>query len=198
MPVSSHVLHSCGHRVASPPMGLLTLALAVTLSLGACGGGGGSDDAVTPPDGGTGGGGGGATPSALTALEGDWLQQGCVKVGAQSFKKTLRARITGPATIDYYEGVLTFAGSDCAGASQQAGPSKVGVVSFARSEANAALAAHWGELRTVTGTRFGAIWALPSAQRLCLLGDEIPSIQPTLSAVAASVATVPAGNCFTR
>ena len=78
------------------------------------------------------------------------------------------------------------------------GPTKLGVVTFARSEANQALAAHWGELRTVTGTRFGAIWTLRPTNLLCLLGDGIPTSQPSLSSVASSLATIPADNCFTR
>lgn len=168
------------------------LIAATTLALAACGGGGGDND---PPDGGSGGSG----PSvSLGALEGDWVQKGCVKAGAQSFKRTLRARTTGPATIDYFEGVLTFNGNDCAGAAQAAGPSKTGTVTVARSAANQALAAHWGELRTVIGTRSGAIWTLQQGNLLCLLGDEIPTIQPTLAAVASSVATIPADNCFIR
>jgi hypothetical protein len=136
--------------------------------------------------------------TAISVLEGDWVQKGCVTVGAQSFKKTLRARTTGQSTLDYSEGVLIFAGNGCAGASQRVGPSKLGVVRFARSDASLALSARWGELHTVMGTHAGAIWALPSAHRLCLLGDEIPSSLPSLSAVAASVANLPADNCFVR
>lgn len=174
------------------------LAALAALALGACGGGGDDSD---PPNGGSGGSGGsgGTGPSvSISALEGDWVQKGCAKAGAQSFKRTARARITGQTTIDYFEGVLTFQGNDCAGAYQAVGPTKTGTVTFARSESNPALAAHWGELRTVIGTRAGAIWTLQPNHLLCLLGDEIPSIQPTLGAVASSVATVPADNCFTR
>lgn len=171
--------------------GVLLIAVAA-LSLAACGGGDGDNE---PPDAGS----GRTGPSvSIRALEGDWLQKGCVKAGAQSFKKTLRARISGQTTIEYYEGALTFAGNECAGASQPAGPTKPGDVTFARSQANQALAAHWGELRTINGTRFGAIWTLQLPHLLCLLGDEIPTNQPTLAAVAASVATIPADNCFTR
>lgn len=174
------------------------LAAAALLMLAACGGGDGDD---APPGAGTGGPGnpGGTGPSvSINSLEGDWVQKGCVKAGAQSFKKLLRARIASNTTLDYFEGVLTFAGNDCAGASQLAGPSKLGTLTFARSEANATLTAHWGDFRTVTGTRFGAIWTLQPNNLLCLLGDEVPSNQPTLAAVAASVATVPADNCFAR
>lgn len=167
------------------------LVLSATVTLGACGGGGNDD----PPDDGT----GGTAPSAsVNALAGDWVQKGCVKTGSQSFKKTLRARITGANTLDYYEGVRTFGGNECAGASSVAGPSKLGAVSFDRSAANQTLAAHWGVFRTVIGTRFGAIWALKSSGQLCLLGDEIPTIQPSLSSVSASLGTVPADNCFVR
>ena len=187
------------HRAAVVPAALITLALGLTLPLGACSGRSGSNGDVALSDGGWGGGSAGMAPmTAISALEGDWVQKGCVTVGAQSFKKTLRARTTGQTTLDYSDGVLIFAGSGCAGASQQVGPSKLGVVRFARSDASPALAARWGELHTITGMRSGAIWALPSARQLCLLGDEIPSSRPSLSAVAVSVANLPADNCFVR
>jgi hypothetical protein len=167
------------------------LNVLTALALVACGGGGGDN----APDGGA----GGPTPSAsIEALAGDWVQKGCVKTGGQSFKKMLRARVTGANTLDYSEGVLSFGGNGCEGASVLAGPSRLGTVSFDRSEASGGLAAHWGVFRTVTGTRFGAIWTLRSPPLLCLLGDEIPTIQPSLSAVSASLATVPADNCFGR
>lgn len=170
-----------------PALALISSAL----TLSACGGGGDGG----PPDGGSGG---TRPPASVDALLGDWVQRGCVNTGAQSFKKFLRARSTGLATLDYYEGVLSFSGSGCTGASVLAGPSRLGTVTFARSEANQSLAAHWGEFLTVTGTRFGSIWTLRPANLLCLLGDDIPSNQPSLSAVSASLATVPADNCFSR
>lgn len=169
---------------------LLAISILSVLVLSACGGG--SDD---PPDDDS----GGDSPSlSIDALAGDWVQKGCVKAGNQSFKKVLRARITGQAALDYYEGVLSFSGTECKGASRLAGPSKLGSVSFEQSRANKDLAAHWGIFRTVTGTRFGAIWTLRPGNLLCLLGDEIPTNQPSLSAVSASLATVPRDNCFSR
>ena len=179
------ILPSLARRPAS------ALMISAAIALSGCGGGGGDD----PPDNGSGG---TPLPVSIDTLAGDWVQKGCVKAGAQSFKKTLRARITGPATLDYAEGVLVFNGNACAGAPQQSGPSRLGAVNFARSEANQGLAAHWGVLDTVTGTRFGAIWTLQPTPLLCLLGDEIPSIQPSLAAVSASLATLPEDNCFTQ
>lgn len=182
--------HTCRPSVA--------LVAAATLALSACGGGGGGPDSA-PPDGGSGGTPPPASvPASIEALAGDWVQKGCVNAGAESFKKILRANITGQATLDYHEGVLSFAGNGCTGASQQVGPSKLGTLAFTRSEANPNLAAHWGEFLTVTGTRFGAIWTLQSNTLLCLLGDERPTIQPSLAAVSASLGTVPADNCFVR
>jgi hypothetical protein len=165
------------------------LAAVATLALGACGGG---SDSTGPDDGSN----GPAPPPAVEALVGDWVQKGCVKTGAQSFRKVLRARRAGVMEIDYFEGVITYGGNECAGAGLLAGPSRLGTVRFTRSEANASLAAHWGEFRTVTGQRFGAIWTLRTGSLLCLLGDEIPTNQPTLAAVSASLATVPESNCF--
>ena len=162
----------------------LALITLTALTLAACGGGG-SDD---PPDGGS----GGPAPS-INALAGDWVQRGCARIGAQSFRKILRASLIDQTTIDYSEGVLTFNNTECAGPSQRAGPSWLGTVTYARSAVDQALAAHWGEFRTVTGTRFGAIWTLRPTHLLCLLGDEIPSNQPSLSSVSSSTrATRPA------
>ena len=184
--------------ISSGPARLLALTAitAATLSLSACGGGGDAE----PPAPGPGPGPGDALPlpAPIEALAGDWVQKGCVRAGAQSFKRLLRARVTTPTTIDYDEGVLTFNSNDCTGASQQAGPSRLGVVTFAKTEATQNLSAYWGEFRTVTGTRFGAIWTLRPGNLLCLLGDEIPSNQTSLASVSASLATVPADNCFSR
>lgn len=171
------------------PAATLTLLLAIALV--ACGGGGGGDDDSPGSSGET-------TSASINALAGDWVQKACVTTGGQSYKKMLRARVTGANTLDYYEGVITYGGSECAGGGRLTGPSKLGTLSFDRSEAGGGVAAHWGLYRTVIGTRSGAIWALRSPPLLCLLGDEIPSIQPTLSAVSASLATVPADNCFVR
>lgn len=168
---------------------------AAVLSLTACGGGGdggGSDD---PP---TGGNGGTLPAPSINTLAGDWVQRGCVRTGGQSFKRLLRATVIAPSKIDYFEGVLSYNNADCTGTPQQSGPTRLGTVAFARSEANQTLAAHWGEFLTVTNTRFGAIWAVRPTQQLCLLGDEIPTNQATLAAVATSLNTVPADNCFSR
>ncbi len=176
---------------------VLAAVATATLALSACGGGGDADPPIPMPSPIPGPGDALPAPS-IDALAGDWVQKGCVRAGAQSFKRLLRARVTTPATLDYDEGVLSFSSNDCTGTPQQAGPTRLGVVTFSRTEANTSLSAYWGTFQTVTGTRFGAIWTLRPANLLCLLGDEIPTNQPTLAAVAASLATVPADNCFAR
>ncbi|TNF56348.1 MAG: hypothetical protein EP308_04515 [Burkholderiales bacterium] len=169
---------------------VLALSSVAAVVVSACGGGSDGPSDVDP---------GGASPStSIHALAGDWVQVGCVSTGRQSFKKFLRARITGQAALDYHEGVLTFGGTECRGASVLAGPSRLGTVTVEQSRSNDELVAHWGVFRTVTGTRSGAIWTLRPGNLLCLLGDEIPTIQPSLSAVSASLATVPRDNCFSR
>jgi len=183
----------------SGPARRLALAAitATTLALTACGGGGG--DAEPPPPG-TGPNPGEVLPmpAQIEALAGDWVQRGCVRAGGQSFKRLLRARVTTPATIDYDEGVLSYGNNDCAGTPQQAGPTRLGVVSFAKTEASASLSAYWGTFQTVTGTRVGTIWTLRPGNLLCLVGDEMPTIQPTLADVANTLARIPTDNCFGR
>jgi hypothetical protein len=183
--------HPAPRRPTHRPSGLHTAWLtAAVLSLAACGGG---DDG--PQDN---SGSGASPPPSLQGLTGEWVQRGCVRTGPQSFKRLIRATLVPPRALDYAEGVLSFNSSDCTGTAQRAGPTLQGTLVFNRSEANASLVAHWGELTTVTGHRSGAIWTLQSNGLLCLLGDRVPSIQPTLGQVAASLATIPADNCFQR
>jgi hypothetical protein len=171
--------------------------ISATLILAACGGGEGGGDASTPPND-TPPPSGPAITTGVASVKGEWLQIGCVSVGTQSFKKTLRATETNPTSINYYEGVLSFTGSGCQGAGQQVGPSLLGAVVFARSEANSTIAANWGEFTTVTATKSAVIWAKKAEDTLCLLGDENPSIQPTLANVASSLAIIPNNNCFAK
>lgn len=184
---------------------LCTLAAlaAATLALGACGGGGdgGSGDAALPapaPAPAPSPGDALPLPAQIDALAGDWVQKGCVRTGGQSFKRLLRARVTSPTTIDYDEGVLSFSGNECAGTPTQAGPTRLGVVTFAKSEATPSLSAYWGTFQTVSGTRVGTIWTLRPANLLCLVGDEMPTIQPTLADVANTLTRIPTDNCFSR
>lgn len=94
--------------------------------------------------------GGTGSSASIDVLAGDWVQKSCIDAGVQSLKKVLRARITAQNTLDYFKEMLTFNGNGCTGASRQAGSSKLGTVTFARSDANQNLAAHWGGFRTVT------------------------------------------------
>jgi hypothetical protein len=172
----------------------LMAMMAATLGLAACGGGGsGEGDGAgnNPPI-------GSVITKGVASVKGEWLQIGCVAAGGQSFKKTLRATETTPTSIDYYEGVLSFTGTTCAGAGTQVGPSLLGNVVFSRSESNSTIAANWGEFTTITTTKSAVIWAKNGEATLCLLGDSTPSIQPTLANVASSLATNPNGNCFAK
>ncbi len=179
-----------------PAAALLTCLTLVGLS--ACGGGGGDDGGTdTPAD-------GGSRPASVQALTGDWTQKGCATAGNQSYKRFLRVTQipssgVAAAVIEIAEGVLSYSGAGCAGTAQQVGPTQIGSVNITRSEANALISAHWGEFIAITSQRSGSIWALRSSgTQLCWLGDEIPTIQPTLAAVSSTLSTVPESGCFTH
>jgi len=165
--------------------------------LAACGGSGGDDggDGGTPvpPNGG-----GTVLTAGVAGLVGDWLENGCVTTGGQSFRRVLRATQLTPTSIAYSEGVATYGNGRCEGVRTVVGPSRMGDVVFSRSESNVRVAANWGEFTTITNTRFAVIWAKKSEINLCLLGDQNPSILPTLDAVEASLKTLPDLGCFTR
>ena len=170
-------------------------SLLVVALLAACGGGGGDDDTgggTPPPMGGT------PLTVGVPGLVGDWLENGCVSAGAQSFKRLTRATEVTPTSIAYGSGVITYPNTTCAGAGSLVGPSNLGTVVFSRAESNAQVAASWGIFTTVTNTTSAVIWAKRSETVLCLLGDSTPSIQPTLAAVASSLSTLPESACFTR
>jgi hypothetical protein len=177
----------------------LSLALLTACVLAACGGGDGDDGAgggtPPPPDA---GGGGTVLVAGVPGLVGDWLENGCAATGFQSFKRLVRATQLSASSITYSEGVVTYGSTNCSGAGSTVGPSRLGDVVFSRSESNARVAANWGEFTTVTNTRFGAIWAKKSETVLCLLGDQRPSVLPTLANVEASLQTLPDLGCFTK
>lgn len=182
------------HRYNSLGAALLSACL-----LAACGGGDGGDNTgggTTPPP--SGGGGGTVLTAGVPGLVGDWLENGCAATGFQSFKRLVRAAQLTNTSITYSEGVITYNSSNCSGAGTQVGPSRLGEVVFSRSESNARVAANWGQFTTVTNTRSAAIWAKKSETVLCLLGDQTPSILPTLDAVEASLKTLPELGCFTK
>ncbi len=190
------MLHPHPFRTAARPAAALLISLSL-LGLSACGGGGDSSDSGTQPDGSS-----GTRPASVQALTGDWTQKGCMTAGSQSYKRFLRitqipSSGVAAAVIEISEGVLSYAGTACTGASQRVGPTQIGSVNITRSEANALIAAHWGEFLAITSQRSGSIWALRSdSTQLCWLGDEIPTIQPTLAAVSSTLSTVPESSCF--
>ncbi len=173
------------------------IAVAASLVLAACGGSsGGSDDGAA--------GGPGPAPAGpvLTAgvpgLVGDWLAIGCTAAGGQSFRNLVRATQVSGAAIRYATGVYRYAGTSCAGEGSLIGPSDIGSVTFTRAESDPTVAASWGLFAQITGMNSAVIWAKRRERVLCLLGDQTPSILPTLAAVAASLQTLPESACYDR
>lgn len=77
--------------------------------------------------------------------------------------------------------------------------SPMGSVTLSRVESNASIAAHWGSWRLITGSTSYLVLAKPSNDKLCLLGDQNPSILPTLERVAQSAAVQDQQNaCYVR
>jgi len=183
-------------RTASPAL----VCLYAVLTLTACGGGGSgggtadSDQAIIQPP---------SNPIWRPRFTGDWLENGCVSIGSQSFKRLLRATelpTTSNTSLTYAEGVITYPNTSCSNTGILAGPSTMGTVDFSRWDWTGAsnLAAYWGTFTTVTNTKSQVIWVRKGDNLLCLLGDQTPSILPDLNAVATSLKTLPDLGCFTR
>ena len=100
--------------------------------------------------------------------------------------------------VEYRSGTLIHGNATCQGAGS-ALVSPMGSVTLSRVESSASIAAHWGSWRLITGSTSYLVLAKPSNDKLCLLGDENPSILPTLERVAQSAAVQDHQNaCYVR
>lgn len=147
--------------------------------------------------------GGGDTGPVITAgiagLLGEWQQNTCVAAGGGQWARNyLRPVQVNGTTLSHVQGLRLFGNSQCSGAGTVLGGTSLGQVAFSRSESNASVAANWGTFRQITGLTSQAIWAKRGENTLCLLGDENPSILPTLARVAAALDTLPASACYSR
>ena len=174
-------------------------ALMLSVAITACGGGGGSGDDAAP----------GPAPAppppaapplnaGTAALAGDWVSTKlCVAIGGgRSAYQMVRIVQQSATAVALQSGTFIYTSTNCQGAGS-ALVSPVGTVNFSRIESDATVAAHWGAWRTITGTTSYVAWAKPNDNKLCLLGDENPSILPTLDSVAKGAAVLDQQNgCY--
>ena len=174
-------------------------ALFFSVALTACGGGGGSGDDAAP----------GPAPAppppaapplnaGTAALAGDWVSTKlCVAIGGgRSAYQMVRIVQQSATAVALQSGTFIYTSTNCQGAGS-ALVSPVGTVTFSRIESDATVAAHWGAWRTITGTTSYVAWAKPNDNKLCLLGDQNPSILPTLDSVAKGAAVLDQQNgCY--
>lgn len=174
------------------------MSAAVLAALFACGGGGGeaapSDlpPATDPPIAGP------VLNVGVASLVGDWLQNGCLPQGGQSFKTLTRATQLTATSLTYSQGVRTYNTTDCTGTFTLTGPTSFGTVEINRSDSNSSAAANWGVWTTITNTQSAIIWGKKSELILCILGDATPSALPTLSDVISALNIQPAIACATK
>lgn len=186
--------------------GLTALSIFVAMVIVACGGGGSSGDGgtTTPPASSSSGGtnpppSGTVLTKGLSAVLGDWLQNGCTVLSStQSARNLIRATQVTASNHTHQQGVVTYANNSCSGTGTVVGPTQMGTVEIARSDADTSIAANWGSFKQITGLTSATIWAKKSETLLCLLGDETPSILPALSNVSSALATLPNSSCYTR
>ena len=115
---------------------------------------------------------------------GDWLNRKlCTDVGGgRSSYALMRVTKRDDSSVNYQAGVAMYGAANCQG-NPTALVSPLGTVTFSRVESNASVAAHWGRLVLVTGTASALVWAKLSDTKLCALGDESPTILPSLAQV---------------
>ena len=143
--------------------------------------------------------GGTGITQGVAGVLGEWQQNTCVAVGAGRWARNhLRPVQVDDTALSHVQGLLLFTDSQCTGAGTVMGGTVMGQVAFSRSESNASTGANWGVFRQITGLTSYTVWAKRGEDTLCLLGDQNPSVLPTLARVAAALDTVPASACYTR
>lgn len=138
--------------------------------------------------------------SGTGALEGDWINEKvCSPLGnGQSARQMVKLVRQGDTAMGYQAGTALYNNASCQGAGS-AMVSPIATLTLTRVESNATVAAHWGALKLITGTTSYHVFAKLSVDKLCLLGDENPSILPTLGHVAQSAAVQDQqSGCFVR
>ncbi len=149
-------------------------------------------------------GGGGApdgereVPLDMALVAGDWYQDSCVAVGGgRSARNLVRLTATGASSVSYGAGVVLYEGLACGGAGSLAGVTTIGNVVFDGGRERAPSTAYWGLWTTVT-TSTRAVFLRKDAY-LCVLGDQSPSILPTVAlAESAADLSIRGGNCYQR
>lgn len=148
---------------------------------------------------GNGGGTGPVITAGIAGILGEWQQNTCVAAGGGQWARNyLRPVQVNDTTISHVQGLKLFTNNQCSGTGTVLGGTAIGQVTFSRSESNAGVAANWGTFRQITGLTSQTIWAKRGENTLCLLGDENPSILPTLARVEAALDTLPASACYSR
>ncbi len=137
-------------------------------------------------------------PLDMALVAGDWYQDSCVAVGGgRSARNLVRFTATGASSISYGAGVVLYEGVACGGAGNLAGATTIGNVVFDAGRERPTATAYWGLWTTVT-TRTRAVFLRKDAY-LCVLGDESPSILPTVAlAESAADLSIRGGNCYQR
>ena len=131
---------------------------------------------------------------------GDWLQESCVAIGANSWARGLwRVTRESNTRVNLGQGLMQYGNAQCTGTGTLlTSPTGLGYVVFDRTDANATLSAFWGAWTQPSGLASRTVWARKGVY-LCPLGDVTPSILPTLDRVeAAANLSITGKSCYTK
>ncbi|MFO0696226.1 MAG: hypothetical protein U0230_21860 [Polyangiales bacterium] len=179
--------HVSSHRSFLPIL-LLSAASAALVACDDAGGGGASD-----------GGGGGSLPTVAT-YEGRWLQGFCSPIGAGSSGKNLiLPSLVDGSTVHLAQTVTQYAGAGCTGTgTEPLAPTDAGTIVFEATETSGSVTMNRGTWSQPSGFVSRVVWVLETPNRLCILGDQEPTVFPTPKSVADHLAILPDDVCYTR
>lgn len=174
-------------KKASLPGFFLTLGLTFV----ACGGGGSgsNEDAPNSSD----------DLKDVTVLEGQWASGLCtVKADGQSALKSVYiVTKVNDAGITLRSGALTYATGNCSGSGILSEfTTDLGSVEFSKTLVLGASQYFRGVYSVSNGTKTPIIWALPTAQKLCIVTDAEPTVFTSAQSIKDYVDILAADICY--
>jgi hypothetical protein len=139
------------------------------------------------------GGGSSNTLGDVSLLQGTWIQTFCSPAGAgSSAQMAIIANVSSAATISEYENTKNYLASGCPSGTGalNAVSTALGTIRFSSTDLDGASKYFRGVWSPPMTTPTKVIWALRSANVLCIFADSEPTAFPTAASITSYVNTV--------
>jgi hypothetical protein len=142
-----------------------------------------------------------AAGTAVSLPAGDWQMDMCLQLRPGAWGRTLwRITRQGDLAAAVDQGVVEYTDAQCTGVGipKVSASSNLGSMVFDRTASTSSVTAFWGTWKQPSGLTSRTVWARKGPY-LCILGDFVPSVLPTVADVESSADLSIAGkSCYTE